>query len=76
VSHQKPFEIAMQITQFDIFSKTFFTNGPVRKHISDMHPSKGTSFANALIELRGAKDFGVLPSTSEHAKIEECQSYW
>jgi hypothetical protein len=57
------------------FEKYFSQIDPL-KHILDIDPMKGGRPVGALIELRGANCFGVLPSTSERVKIEGRHSYW
>jgi hypothetical protein len=41
-----------------------------------MYFLKGTRHADALVKLRGVKDFDTLPSTLECVKIEGRQSYY
>jgi hypothetical protein len=57
------------------FWKMFFINRLSWKHIPDLNHLKGDMPVGALIELRGAKGFDALPSTSERIEIKGCQSY-
>jgi hypothetical protein len=59
-----------------VLLKNIFSQIDPLKHISDIDLVKGGRPVDALIELRSAKCFSVLPSTSERVKIEERHSYW